>query len=67
MRRGVAATDPAQYVLDDAELARVSKLAGINPEDARVEFERAQKASASMSKPDEGAEDEDGDEADWIE
>jgi periodic tryptophan protein 1 len=55
-------------MLDDAELERVSALAHIELEDARVELERAQKAASSM---DRRSEDEEEDEAendgDWVE
>jgi periodic tryptophan protein 1 len=70
VRRGVSAQRPQKYVLDDAELQRVSALARIEVEDARVELERAHRAAQSMHQeaPDEGNEDdEDGDETDWVE
>jgi hypothetical protein len=71
VRRGVAAQRPAKYVLDDQELARVSKLARIELEDARTELLRAQEAAATMGRgaeldeadDDDGAGDGDGDEA----
>lgn len=72
VRRGVAAQHPTKYVLDDKELERVSALARIELEDARVELERAHLAAQSMGKGAEGeeaddnAEDED-DEANWVE
>ncbi len=37
VKRGVAAQQPLKYVLDDNELQRVSALARIQIEDARVE------------------------------
>ncbi|KAJ7066867.1 WD40-repeat-containing domain protein [Mycena belliarum] len=70
VRRGVAAQNPAKYVLDDKELERVSALARIQLEDARVELERAHEAAKSMGLGAEGAEaddvGEDGDEDDWV-
>ncbi|KAF8969152.1 WD40 repeat-like protein [Flammula alnicola] len=58
VRREVAVQHPEKYVLDDKELERVSALARIELEDARIELERAHLAAQSMGK---GAE---GDEAD---
>ncbi|KAJ3572424.1 hypothetical protein NP233_g3097 [Leucocoprinus birnbaumii] len=60
VKRGVAIRNPQKYVLDDNELQRVSNLARIELEDARVELERAHKAAQAMGK---GAE---GDEADDV-
>lgn len=71
VRRGVAAQHPEKYVLDDPELERVSALARIELEDARVELERAHLAAQSMGKGAEGDEaddnGDDADEADWVE
>ena len=71
VRRGVAAQHPEKYVLDDQELVRVSALARIELEDARVELERAHLAAQSMGKGAEGDEADDnaddGDEANWVE
>ena len=64
VRRGVAAQHPRKYILDDPELERVSALARIELEDARVELERAHIAAQSMGKGDET---DDNDEADWVE
>ncbi|KAG9315029.1 hypothetical protein JVU11DRAFT_4141 [Chiua virens] len=58
VKRGVAASHPRKYVLDENELERVSALARIELEDARKELERAHVAAQQMGK---GAE---GDEAD---
>ncbi|KAJ7476146.1 WD40-repeat-containing domain protein, partial [Mycena latifolia] len=70
VRRGVAAQNPAKYVLDDKELERVSALARIQLEDAKVELERAHEAAKSMGLGAEGEEaddvGEDGDEEDWV-
>ncbi|KAJ7707406.1 transducin family protein/WD-40 repeat family protein [Mycena rosella] len=70
VRRGVAAQNPAKYVLDDKELERVSALSRIQLEDARVELERAHEAAKSMGLGAEGEEaddaGEDGDEDDWV-
>lgn len=72
MRRGVAVQHPEKYVLDDQELKRVSALARIELEDARVELERAHLAAQSMGKGAEGDEADDNvggddDEANWVE
>jgi periodic tryptophan protein 1 len=71
VRRSVAAQHPEKYVLDDAELARISSLAHIELEDARTELERAQKAARAMEKrgeEDEAETDAEGrDESDWVE
>ena len=68
MRRGVATQHPEKYVLDDQELERVSALARIELEDAKVELERAHLAAQSMGKGAEGDEaDDDDSEANWVE
>ena len=72
VRRGVAVQHPEKYVLDDQELKRVSALARIELEDARVELERAHLAAQSMGKGAEGDEADDNvggddDEANWVE
>ncbi|RDB25746.1 putative WD repeat-containing protein C17D11.16 [Hypsizygus marmoreus] len=70
VRRGVSARHPQKYVLDDKELERVSALARIELEDARVELERAHEAAKSMGRGAEGDEaDDPGDEDDeenWV-
>lgn len=72
VRRGVAVQHPEKYVLDDKELERVSALARIELEDARIELERAHLAAQEMGKGAEGEEaddnaDDDDDEANWVE
>ena len=67
IKRGVSARHPTKYVLDDVELQRVSTLARIELEDARIEMERAHKAANSMGKGAEGKEADDGDEDGWVE
>ncbi|PFH52951.1 hypothetical protein AMATHDRAFT_1683 [Amanita thiersii Skay4041] len=62
IRRGVAVQHPTKYVLDDEELGRVSALARIELEDAKVELHRAQQAAQEMEK--RGDEDEGEDEGD---
>lgn len=47
---GVAARNPQKYVLDEKELKRVSALARIEFEDAKVELERASKLAQSMGE-----------------
>ena len=56
VKRGVATRTPQKYVLDNKELQRVSALAKIELEDARVELERAHQAAQSMGKGEEGEE-----------
>ena len=73
VKRGVAAQDPSKYVLDDKELERVSALARIELEDAKLELERAHEAAKLMGKGAEAEEADDGDEVedevedDWVE
>ena len=71
VRRGVSARNPEKYVLDDEELERVSALARIELEDARIELERAHLAAQDMGKGAEGDEADDNtdddDEANWVE
>ena len=71
VRRGVSAQHPTKYILDDRELERVSALARIELEDARIELERAHLAALSMGKGAEGDEADDvvndDDEANWVE
>jgi periodic tryptophan protein 1 len=71
VRRGISAQNPSKYVLDDKELERVSALARIELEDARVELERAHEAAKSMGRGAEGNEADDaevdGDEDNWVE
>ncbi|KAF8589460.1 transductin family protein/WD-40 repeat family protein [Ramaria rubella] len=50
VRRGVPAPHPTKYNLDEKELARISALARIEIEDARVELERASEAAKSMGQ-----------------
>ncbi|KAF8656211.1 hypothetical protein AX16_002647 [Volvariella volvacea WC 439] len=63
VRQGVAARHPAKYVLDDQELERVSALARIELEDARLELERAHEAAKTMGL---GAEGEEADDAEDV-
>ncbi|KAL5526494.1 PWP1 [Sanghuangporus sanghuang] len=61
VKRGIAAQHPAKYNLDELELERVSALARIEIEDARVELERAQEAAKEMGRRAEEDDDEDVD------
>ncbi|TFY74274.1 hypothetical protein EWM64_g9738, partial [Hericium alpestre] len=59
----------ADYVLDDKELERVSALARIELEDAKIELQRAHEAAKAMGKGAEGAEADDANEDDeeaWV-
>jgi periodic tryptophan protein 1 len=72
IKRGVAVQNPSKYVLDDRELERVSTLARIELEDARVELKRAHEAAKSMGRGAEGIEaddvEENGEDEDaWVE
>lgn len=73
VKRGVAVQHPSKYVLDDKELQRVSALARIEVEDARVELERAHEAAKSMRRAEDDDEDEEvkdapeEDEDGWVE
>lgn len=75
VRRGIATRHPEKYVLDEKELERVSALAKIELEDARVELERAHLAVQSMGKGAEGEEaddhgddvNEDDNDVNWVE
>ncbi len=68
VRRGVAAQNPEKYVLDEKELERVSTLARIELEDARVELERAHLAAQSMGRDaEEDDHDGDDDNTNWVE
>lgn len=70
VRRGISAQHPQKYILDDKELERVSALARIELEDARVELERAHEAAKSMGRGAEGEEADDGggdDDENWVE
>ncbi|KAG7451272.1 WD40 repeat-like protein [Guyanagaster necrorhizus] len=70
VRRGASAQIPSKYVLDDQELERVSGLARIKLEDARVELQRAHEAAKLMGRGAEGVEADDqgeeDDEANWV-
>jgi periodic tryptophan protein 1 len=69
VRRGVSAQHPHRYVLDDKELERVSALARIELQDARVELERAHEVAKTMGRGAEGeeADDQDDDDDNWVE
>lgn len=70
VRRGISTQHPQKYILDDKELERVSALARIELEDARVELERAHEAAKSMGRGAEGEEADDGgddDDENWVE
>ncbi|THH15341.1 hypothetical protein EW146_g5125 [Bondarzewia mesenterica] len=68
VKRGVPTRHPSKYVLDERELERVSALARIELEDARVELQRAHKAANQMGKGAEGEEADDADENEdaWV-
>lgn len=69
----MAAQHPSKYNLDETELGRVSALARIELEDARIELERAHEAAKSMGRGAEGDEADDIDEENeenedsWVE
>lgn len=53
MRRGVAERHPKKYALDEAEIARVSKLARVPPEEMAKEMARLQAELANAKGDDE--------------
>lgn len=59
--RGFPIEFPSRYELDDEELERVSNLAKLRLEDAKEDFEAAQKGDKSKDAGDDGWEDEDED------
>ncbi|KZT19043.1 transducin family protein/WD-40 repeat family protein [Neolentinus lepideus HHB14362 ss-1] len=67
VKRGLADQHPSKYILDDKELERVSSLARIELEDARLELQRAHEAAQAMGN---GAEEEEADDAneddEWV-
>ena len=69
VKRGAAQQNPQKYVLDDQELQRVSALARIELEDAKVELLRAQKAADAVEERVVSGVDEDegGDDDAWVE
>jgi periodic tryptophan protein 1 len=75
VKRGVSAQHPQKYVLDNQELERVSALARIELEDAKVELERAHQAAKKMERKETETEkdnrddddDDDDDDDNWVE
>jgi periodic tryptophan protein 1 len=67
--RGRSARHPGKYHLDEKELERVSALARIELEDARIELERASEAAKQMGRGAEGEEADDvgGEDGEWLE
>jgi len=63
VRRGVAVEHPSKYAVDEKELERVSALARVELEDARVELERVSELAKLMGQ---GIEEEE-EEAGWEE
>ena len=57
VRRGAAATFPEKYDVDEAELARISKLARLQLEDANNDLEDARNKPKNSSE-DEGSDGE---------
>lgn len=63
VKRGAAAENPKQYAVDEKELERVSELARVELEDAKLDLENADKLAKEM-----GVEINDEDhEEDWEE
>lgn len=62
--RGYPIEFPARYELDDEELERVSNLAKLRLEDAKEDFEAAQKGGKGADAGEDGWEDEDDDDED---
>lgn len=55
---GVTARNPKKYVLDEAELVRVSTLARTELEGARIDLERVSKLAQTMGKDDDGGDED---------
>lgn len=53
VRRGVAAQFPTKYVIDEAEMGRISKLARMQLEDAKEEMSAAQEGKADEEEEEE--------------
>jgi len=60
VRQGVAAEHPSKYAVDEKELERVSALARVELEDARVELERVSELAKSMGQGIEADDEEEG-------
>jgi periodic tryptophan protein 1 len=60
VRRGVAAEYPSKYTIDEKELERVSALARVELEDARVELERVSELAKTMGQGIEEGDEEEG-------
>ena len=60
--RGFAATFPTKYDVDEREMARISKLAQLKLDDAKADFESAQKGETI----DTATDDEVGSENDGV-
>ena len=60
VRRGVAAEHPSKYAVDEQELERVSALARVELEDARVELERVSELAKTMGQGIEEEDEEEG-------
>jgi periodic tryptophan protein 1 len=58
--RGYAAEFPTKYTVDDQELARISQLAKLKLDDAKVDLEQAQHGEGKDGEEDDG-DDEDAD------
>lgn len=63
VKRGAAAENPKKYSADEKELERVSELARVQLEDAKLDLEKAEKVAKEMGV---GMEEEDHEE-DWEE
>lgn len=68
--RGKSLAHPKKYVLDDAEMERVSKMANVEFEDAKAQLERAQRDIARGKDPfapnnEDHNDDDDDDEEEW--
>ncbi|EST09911.1 WD40 repeat [Kalmanozyma brasiliensis GHG001] len=63
--RGKSLPHPKKYVLDDAEMDRVSKMANVQFEDAKAQLERAQRDIARGKDPFAPATADDDAENDW--
>jgi periodic tryptophan protein 1 len=62
VKRGVAAQFPTKYVIDEAEMGRISKLARMQLEDAKEDMSAAQDGKADEEEENDDVMDDDSEE-----
>lgn len=65
--RGSALPQPRKYALTDEELQRVSKLASVQLDEAKMQLEAAQQMEGEQDARDMGAEEDENAEGNWEE